>query len=195
MWRTQWMAPLYHRSIWLSASTHLWNHKKRIENTTIFILGNIIAHADEAHVKGVPRTLQIGDPGKRGKLFRVHLHIIIWCRSIERYRYRTGTIALYGSHLTVCGFKIAKKLEQANHGILEALSFLCAWGKPEYSESCPTVRVSVFDSWPCLPQHIKQFNEFLAGHSIAHCLVSLATNNQSFTIYIELSESEYVENR
>ena len=57
----------------------------------------------------------------------------------------------------------------------EDFSFLCAQGKPELLKFCPTVRVSVFYSWPCLPQHIKQFNEFLARHSTTHCFVSLAT--------------------
>jgi hypothetical protein len=57
----------------------------------------------------------------------------------------------------------------------EDFSFLCTQGKPELLKSCPTVRVSVFYSWPCLPQHIKQFNEFLAWHPGAHVCASLAT--------------------
>jgi hypothetical protein len=32
MWRTERMASFYHRSIRIRASTHLWNHKKRIEH-------------------------------------------------------------------------------------------------------------------------------------------------------------------
>jgi len=73
---------------------------------------------------------------------------------------------------------VSKSPKSLNRQIVvryEDFSFLCAQGKPELLESCPTVRVSVFYYWPCLPQHIKQFNEFLARHSTTHCNVSLAT--------------------
>ena len=73
---------------------------------------------------------------------------------------------------------VSKSSKSLNKQIVaghEDFSFLCAQGKPQLLKSCPTVRVSVFYSWPCLPQHIKQFNEFLARHSITHRLVSLAT--------------------
>lgn len=53
----------------------------------------------------------------------------------------------------------------------------------EWLELCPAVRISVLYPRTCLPQHIKQFDEFLAWHPGTHVRASLATTIQ-FCPYI-----------
>jgi hypothetical protein len=77
------------------------------------ILSNIVS-ISEMSVEAVPRTRKLGDLGREEDYSGAHLQSDIQCRSIEGHHYSTSTTALHESHLAMCGFKIAKKLEQAN---------------------------------------------------------------------------------
>ena len=85
MWRTERMASFYHRSILLSTSIHLWNHKKRIEHTPSSQVDSVNSVANRMRSHWLMNFLRNGQSmgmayprNTRNPSFRISFLLVKW---------------------------------------------------------------------------------------------------------------------